>query len=213
MKQVAVIGLGRFGLSVVKNLCETCEVLAVDIDEKKVNDALPYANYAVQADVTEEETIKSLGLRNFDFNIVAIGSDIQASVIITLSLKEAGASTVISKAQNEMHGKILQKAGADRVVFPERDMGARLARSIISTNVLDFIEISPDYSIIESSLPPRLSGKTIRELDLREKLGLNIIAIKRGEEIIITPKAGDMVHEGDVLVVVGKNKELAKLNK
>lgn len=213
MKQVAVIGLGRFGLSVVQNLCNIgCEVLAIDTDEKQVHKASSYANYAVQADVMDESTIRSLGLRNFDYVVVAIGTDIEASVIITLNLKEAGVKRVIAKAQSDTHGKILLKAGADRVVFPERDMGARLAKSIVSSNILDYIELSPEYSILEISVPDYFIGKNLRDLNIRDEFGFNVIALKRGKNIKVSPRADDILAEDDVMVVVGKNTDLAKLD-
>ena len=189
MKQVAVIGLGRFGMSVVRNLCSFggCEVLAVDIDEKQVHHAAETATYAVQADATDEATLKSLGLKNFDFVVVAIGTDIQASVII------------------------LEKAGADRVVYPERDMGARLAKSILTSNIVDFIELSPEYSIVELSVPYFFKGKSLAVLNARAQYGVNIIAIKRGEEIIVSPQASDTILPDDIMVVVGKNSDIAKL--
>ncbi len=213
MKQVAVIGLGRFGMSVVRNLCSFggCEVLAVDIDEKQVHHAAETATYAVQADATDEATLKSLGLKNFDFVVVAIGTDIQASVIITLSLKDLGVGNVIAKAQSHTHGRILEKAGADRVVYPERDMGARLAKSILTSNIVDFIELSPEYSIVELSVPYFFKGKSLAVLNARAQYGVNIIAIKRGEEIIVSPQASDTIMPDDIMVVVGKNSDIAKL--
>ena len=212
MKQVAVIGLGRFGMSVLKNLSNNgCELLAVDIDEKQVHLASGLANYAVQADATDESTIRSLGLRNFDYVVVAIGTDIQASVIITLVLKEMGVAKVIAKAQSDIHGKILQKAGADRVIYPERDMGARLAKSILSSNIVDYIELSPEYSIVELSVPYFFVGKSLEELNVRAQYGVNIIAMKKGTTIVVSPKADDFLEKDDIMVVVGKNSDLSKL--
>jgi trk system potassium uptake protein TrkA len=213
VKQVAVIGLGRFGLSVVQNLAALgVEVLAIDLDEKNVSKASAYANYAVQADATDDATIKSLGLRNFDFVVVAIGTDIQASVIITLNLKEMGVKKVVAKAQNDIHGKILNKAGADKVIFPERDMGARLANNIVSSNVLDYIELSKDFSIVEIETPSSMKGKNLKDLDLREKYGVNVIAVKRQGKIIVSPKADDYIEADDVLVVIGKNPDIRRLS-
>ena len=213
MKQVAVIGLGRFGMSVVRNLCINggCEVLAVDMDEKQVHHAADTATYAVQADATDEATLKSLGLKNFEYVVVAIGTDIQASVIITLTLKDLGVNNVIAKAQSHTHGRILEKAGADRVVYPERDMGARLAKSILTSNIVDYIELSPEYSIVELSAPYFFKGKSLAELNARAQYGVNIIALKRDREIIVSPQADEFIGEQDIMVVVGKNHDIAKL--
>ncbi len=212
MKQVAVIGLGRFGASVVRNLSNSgCEVLAIDADEKQVNSVAESATYAVQADATDEATLKSLGLRNFDYVIVAIGSDIQASVIITLTLKELGVENVIAKAQNYTHGKILAKSGADRVIYPERDMGARLAKSIMTTNLVDIIELTPEYSVVELTAPEFFAGRSLAELNARIKYGVNIIALKRGSDIVVSPSADEMIRQGDVMVVIGKNSDISKL--
>jgi len=151
------------------------------------------------------------GAKNFDVAVVAIGQDIESSILCTLILKDIGIPYVVAKAQSHLHGKVLQKTGADRVVFPERDMGVRVANNLISTNLLDYIELSDDFSIMEMKAPEFTVGKTLAQLRLPNLFGINIIAIKTGEEINITPGADDTINSGDTLVVVGTNRELTRL--
>ncbi|SEF70725.1 trk system potassium uptake protein TrkA [Caloramator fervidus] len=210
-KQFVVIGLGRFGSSVAKTLYSLGnEVLAIDKDEKTVQNISDYVTHAVQADATDEATISSLGIRNFDVAIVTIGSDIQSSVMVTLLLKELGIKHVIAKAHNDLHAKVLYKIGADRVVFPERDMGVRVAHNLCTSNILDYIELSPDYNIVEISAIEEWYNKTLRELDMRNRYGFNVMAIKRGKDINISPKADDVIKSGDVLVVISTNESIKK---
>jgi len=211
-KSYAVIGLGRFGSSVAKTLYENDnEVMAIDVNEELVQDSLPFVTHAVQADSTDEQALKNLGIRNFDVVIVAIGQDIQASILTTLVLKELGVNYIVVKAQNERHGKVLYKIGADKVVFPERDMGVRVAHSLISPNTLDFIELAEDYSIMEIVAPKFTEGKTLKEVDFRARFGVNVMAIKTGEEFNIAPRAEDSIKKGDVLVIIGHNDDIKRL--
>ncbi len=212
MKQFAVLGLGRFGSSLARTLYGLGhDVLAVDKSEDIVQDISPYVTHAIQADATDESTLRSLGLRNFDVAVISIGSSIQASIMVALIVKELGVKHVVAKAQNELHAKVLYKIGADRVVFPERDMGLRLAHNLVSSNIVDFIELSSDYSIIELVALPEWKNKTLKELNMRGKYGINIIAIKRGGEIFISPKAEEQIMDNDVLVVVGDNEDIVRL--
>jgi trk system potassium uptake protein TrkA len=169
---------------------------------------LPYVTHGVQADTTDEEAMRALGLRNFDVVVVAIGQDIQASILTTLILKEMGVPQLIVKAQNELHGKVLAKIGADKVVYPERDMGQRVAHNLISPNILDYIELADDYSIVEIQATPQMVGKNLRQLDIRRRFGCNVMAIKNEHAMNISPRAEDEIHEGDILVVVGKNEDI-----
>ncbi|MCF6097035.1 TrkA family potassium uptake protein [Thermovorax subterraneus] len=214
MKQFVVIGLGRFGSSVAKTLYKLgYDVLGIDINEEIVQSLADSITHAVQADATDENTLKALGVRNFDVGIVSIGDDIQASILVTLILKEIGIKYVIAKAQNDLHGKVLYKIGADRVVFPERDMGVRVAHNLVASNILDYIELSPEFSIVELEAFPEWYNKTLGELKMRKNYGLNVMAIKRGEEVIVSPGAEDFITKGDILVVVGQNKDIEKLEK
>lgn len=213
-KQFVVIGLGRFGSSIASTLYELGnEVLAIDTDEEIVQGISENVTHAIQADATDEATLRSLGIRNFDVAVVTIGGDVQSSVMVTLLVKELGVKYVISKAQNELHAKVLYKIGADRVVFPERDMGIRVAHNLCASNILDYIELSPDYSIMEVSAINDWQGKTLRELNMRSKYGINVMAIKKGNEINISPGADDVINGDDVLVVIGGTEQLSAIEK
>ncbi|MDA8234413.1 MAG: TrkA family potassium uptake protein [Clostridia bacterium] len=213
-KSFAVIGLGRFGTSVAKTLSQMGhDVLAIDTDEERVQEVLDCVTHAVQVDALEETALKSLGIRNFDVVIVSIGADIQASILVTVILKELGVKFVVAKATNELHGKVLERTGADRVVYPERDMGVRVAHHLVSANVLDYIELSPDYSILEAVAPVDFFGKTLADIDLRAKFHVTLVAIKRGQEIIVAPQAGEVIQERDILVTIGANNNLQKLER
>ena len=165
----------------------------------------------MRADTTDEEALKSLGIRNFDAVVVAIGHDVQASVLTTLLLKEAGVSYIVAKAQNALHGKMLEKIGADRVVYPEWDMGMRIAHNLISTNVLEYIELSPELSIVEVTVPREMVGKALSESSLREGYGLNLVAVKRNDSVLVTPKPTEVFRLGDILFVIGENRGIRRL--
>ena len=213
MKQVAVIGLGRFGSSVARTLAESgCEVLAVDADEARVKAVADEVTDAVRANALEEEALRALGLRNFEVVVVAIGHEVEASILVTVLLKEMGISKIVAKAQDELHGRVLQKVGADMVVFPERDMGVRLAHTLISRNVIDEIQLSTDYSLLEMVVPHRFLGRSLKELELRQRFGLTILAIRREDRIIVSPDAKQTLDEGDILVALGQPDKLEGLN-
>lgn len=213
-RQFAVIGMGRFGSSVARTLSEFgYEVLAIDSSEQRTQEISNIVTHVVQADSTDEEALRALGLRNFDVVIVAIGQDIQSSILTTIILKEIGVPKVVVKAQNELHGKVVKKIGADKVIFPERDMGQRVAHHLISSNIIEYIELSDDYSIIEVQAAKGLAGKNLRQLDIRAKYGCNVMAIKTGTQMNIAPNAEDLIKEKDVLVIVGKNEDLKHFEK
>lgn len=208
-KQFAIIGMGRFGSSVAKTLSQLgFEVLAIDHREETVQEVSAFVTHAVQADSTDEEALRALGIRNFDVVVVAIGEDIQASILTTLILKEMGIPTTVVKAVNDLHGKVLKKIGADKVVYPERDMGQRVAHHLISSNIIDYIELSADYSIVEIKVSTQMIGKSLKQLDIRAKYGCNVIAIKQNEQLIIPPSAEESLRMDDILVIVGKNSNL-----
>jgi trk system potassium uptake protein TrkA len=213
MKQAAVIGLGRFGASVARTLANAgCEVLGVDIDESRVKAVADEITDAVRANALDEEALRTLGLRNFEVVVVAIGHEVQASILVTVLLKEMGIPKIVAKAQDDLHGRVLQKVGADIVVFPERDMGVRLAHTLISRNVIDEIQISTDYSIMEMQAPPRFLDRSLKELELRQRFGLTVLAIRRADRIIVSPDATQIVEEGDILVTLGQPEKLESLN-
>lgn len=209
MKQFAIIGLGRFGSSLARTLIRMgYEVLAIDTNEANINNMADVVTHAVQANALEDGVLKSLGIRNFDVVIVAIGQDIQSSILVTVMLKEIGVKKVVAKATTELHGKVLERVGADIVVFPERDMGERVARWLVSRNIIDQINLSPDYSLIEMAVPEKFLGKTLQEADLRKKYGVTVLAIRRNGDFIISPGARQMLEKNDILIVIGQNEKL-----
>ena len=213
-KQFIVIGLGRFGSSVARTLASKgCNVLAIDTDEEKVQALSNDVTHAIQADATDEETMRALGVRNFDGAIISIGNDIQASILATLVVKELGLKHVVAKAVSDLHGKLLAKIGADQIVYPEREMGIRVANGLISSNVLDYIELSPDYTIAEIIASHKFVGHTLNDMQFRDRFGVSIIAIKNENNINIAPKGSDSIKDGDVLVILGDNEHLERLRK
>ncbi|KAB7707908.1 potassium transporter Trk [Bacillus aerolatus] len=208
-KEFVVIGLGRFGGSICRALSEQgMEVMAIDVDEDRVNEFAAIASHAVVADTTDESVLKSLGIRNFDHVIVAIGDDIQSSILTTLMLKEIGVQRITAKAQNDYHEKVLRKIGADHVVHPERDMGRRIAHNMISNNVLDYLELSDEHSIMEIVANDLLAGNSLMDLDIRARYGINIVAIKRGKEILVSPQADEEILKEDILIVIGADSDI-----
>lgn len=187
------------------------EVLAIDSSEEVIQEISDDVTYAVQADITDEKVLRSLGISNFDVAVVAIGSDLEAAVLATLIVKELGVKKVISKAQSEVNARILYKIGADRVVLPEKDMGLRLAHNLASTNILDFIELSPEYSVIEVAAIEDWYDKTLEEISIPSKYSVNVIAIKKNKEIKVSPTKNDIVEKNDILVIVGNIGDVARL--
>ncbi|GAA0775694.1 TrkA family potassium uptake protein [Clostridium subterminale] len=208
-KQFIVIGLGRFGTSVAETLYALGnDVLAVDIDEEAVQNIAEKVTHAVQVDANDENSLRALGISNFDVAIISIGSDIQANILSTLLVKEMNVKHIITKANNALHAKVLYKIGANRVIFPERDMGIRVAHNLCSSNILDYIELSPDFSIAEIVTPKEWEGHSLKELDLRVKYSVNVVAIKRDDNIEVSPAADEVIQEGDIIVAIGGTSEL-----
>jgi len=213
-KEFVVIGLGRFGGSICQELMKLgAEVLAIDKDEDLVNEYSNIVTHAVVGDAVDENVLKSLGIWNFDHVIVSIGNDIQASILTTLILKELGVKKVTSKALNDYHAKVLEKIGADQVVHPERDMGRRLAHNLVSNNVLDYLELSDKHRLVEITASRKMEGYSIIDLDIRAKYGVNIVAIKRDNELIVSPQASEVIQKGDVLIVIGSNDDINRFEK
>ena len=209
MKSYIVIGLGRFGRETAKRLCELgCEVLAMDTDNDLVQQLSNEVTHAVVGDARDKEVLRALGARDFDCGIVAIGESLADSVLATMNLKELGVPYVVCKAHDDTHRQVLNKLGADRVVIPEQENAARLARSLSSPNVLDYIELSEDYGIIEVPAPDRWLEKSLQELNVRAKLGVNILAVKRAGGITVSPAAQFRISVGDILVVLGDSAAL-----
>ncbi len=214
MKSCVVIGLGRFGKEVATALCaQGCEVLAVDSDGDLVNHLADDVTHAVVADAQDKDVLRALGVAEMDCAVVAIGSDLAASVLVTMNLKELGVPQVICKAHDATHRRVLEKLGADRVLIPEQEQGARLARSLACPNVLDYIELSQEYGIIEVPAPGSWLGKSLRQLNVRAKLGLNVLAIRRQGNINVSPDADAAIGAEDVIVVLGDSQSLKKVQK
>ncbi|MFJ5771236.1 potassium channel family protein [Psychrobacillus sp. NPDC093180] len=213
-KEFVVIGLGRFGGSIVRELIDQgADVMAVDIATERVDEYAAIATQAVVADTTDESVLKSLGIRNFEHVIVAIGDDIQSSILTTLMLKEIGVKKITVKAQNDYHEKVLRKIGADQVVHPERDMGIRIANNILSQNVLDYLELSDEHSIMEIKVNEKIAGKSLVDLDIRARYGINIVAIKRGNSINVSPPADENLQLNDVLIMIGADVDINRFEK
>lgn len=229
MKQFAVIGLGRFGSAVAETLAERGQqVIAIDSNEELVNNMMDSVTKAVCLDATDEKAVKAVGIDNVDVAICGIGTNMENSILITLLLKDLGIPEIICKATNLAHKKALEKIGATKVVLPEKDTGRRVADTLVSSShmVLDHINLSGDSSIIEIVAPDEFAGKTLRELEIRSRFGVNVIAVikkskkisKKGEEteeerINITPQADDIVEKEDVLVVFGENDKIEALKR
>lgn len=213
-KDFAVIGLGTFGGSICKELSKMgMEVLAIDKDEHIVADYSHIATQAVVADAKEEQVLRELGIWNFDHVIVAIGNDIQSSILITIMLKELGVKKVTAKALNDIHEKVLRKVGADHVVHPERDMGRRLAHNLISSNVLEYLALSDKYSIVELQVNGPIVGRSLIDLNVRARYGINVVAIKRNEDLIVSNVAEEILQEYDILVAIGSDEDIARFEK
>ena len=211
-KQFLVLGLGRFGTSVARTLCELGqEVLAVDASEELVNAIAPHVTQAIRLDATDEEALASLDVKSFDTAIVSIGENTRDSILVSVLLKEMGIPYLVAKANDDLHAKVLRKIGVDRVVFPERDMGARLARNLLTPNVLELMELTGDYQIIEIRLPSKWAGHSMIDLSVRRKYGLNVLAIHRGEHFLVSP-APDMLFEtNDTVLVMGRREDIDRL--
>lgn len=211
-KSFAILGLGKFGQSIALELAKAgAEVLAIDIDEERVQETASYITYAVTADICDTMAMDSLGLSNMDAVIVAVTNSLDASVMGTIYAKEAGVPFVLAKAKDEIHSRILEKVGADRVVIPEKSTGIRIARNIISGNFIDFIELSTNIRMIELTIRSNWVNRSLKELDLRKKYNINVIAIRQNEEIVLTPDP-DMPLTSDIsLLIIADKKDLSKL--
>lgn len=211
-KQFIVIGLGRFGYSLTRTLIQNGhEVMAVDKNEQLIQDISSIATHAIQADSTDKLTLQELDVQSFHHAIVAIGEDLQASILTTLLLKELNVPKVTVKATTETHGTVLSKVGADHIVFPERDMATRLGHQLSSENLIDYIELSPDHNLIEYKAPAAMHGKSLKKLNIRAKYGCTILAIKTGDIMNISPHADEEIREGDLLLMIGSNEQIRRL--
>ena len=214
MKRVVVIGLGIFGFNIVKDLYESgIEVIAIDKNKEIIQKIKDFSTKAILADGTDKEVIESVGIQEDDVVIISFGEDLAASTLITLHLKEMKVKTIIVKAPNEDHKHVLEKVGATEVVIPERAMADKVAKSLISPNVLDYIPLSEDYTIYELAPPVSFFGKTIGEIHLRSKFHIEVIAVREmlPERLTMVPRADFVIKDSDVLVVIGKEKDIQKI--
>ena len=211
-KEYVVFGLGRFGRSVAVTLADSgCEVLVVDDNEAKIQEIAEYVTFAIKADVTDAEVLASLGISNFDGAIVAIGENLEASVMVTILAKEMGIPYVLAKAQSEIHAKVLKKVGADMVVYPEKETGIRIANNLLMGNFFDAVELSSTFSMMELDVLDSWAGHSLRELNLRAKYKINVIGLKRDNRLDINPDADMPLQKNDVVVIIGRNEVLNKL--
>lgn len=214
MKSYMLIGLGRFGAEVARRLCQLgCEVLAVDTSQELVDAISSEVTHAVVADARDKNVLKALGAAEFDCAIVAVGGSLADSVLATMNLKELGVPKVVCKAHDETHKQVLLKLGADQIVIPEQEQAYRLARSLSSRNVLDYIELAEDYGIIDLPVPTGWVGKNLRDLNVRAKLGVNILAVKKEQKIRLSPAADYTFEQGDVVVILGDTAALKAVQK
>ena len=210
-KQFAILGLGRFGQSIAKTLVDNgCDVLCVDKNIDAVNEMSKYASNVTRADVADVHTMSALGLNNFDVVIIAIGENMEAGIMATLIAKEMGVQNVITKAKNEIQKSILQKVGADRVVLPEKDMGIRIATSLITSNIIDFISLSDKFTIAEIEPRKEWIDISLKKSNIRAEHRLNVVAIKRNNDIIVSPKAEEIIQKDDILVIIGTITDIQK---
>lgn len=214
MRQFAVFGLGIFGSSIAIALYEQgFTVLGIDIQEEPVKELAGKITEVVQADTTDEKVLEALGVKNFDVAIVSIGNDIQSSVLTTLAVKELGVPLVIARAINAMHGRILSKIGADRVIFPEQDMALKVAKTLSFPNAIRTEELFPGHNLVEIQLPPSLKGSTLNKSKLRNRFGITVVALRRNGKYIVSPSADETLMDGDIIYILGSEDQLKKFFK
>ena len=211
-KQFVVLGLGSFGASVAVTLQKLgCDVVAVDQDMDRVNDIADQVTYAMQADIGNPELLSSLGSKNYDGLIVASSENLEGSILAALAGKEMGIPYILCKAHDERYAQVLRKVGADAVVFPEKEMGKKIAKNLVSANFADWIALSPEYSIVETLVPKKWVGKTLKELDVRKNYEVNVAGIKEGEHVEITPDPNVPLREETILMLIGADKALERI--
>ena len=217
-QQFAVIGLGRFGSAMASTLAELGhEVVGIDGDPEKVRQLADVISQAVELDATDERALKAIGVQDVDVAIVSIGENIESSLLVVMQLRELGVPRIVAKAVTPLHGRILEKIGVSRVIFPDREMAIRVAHSLVVPNIIDYIELSRDFSIVEVPAPAPFVGRTLQQLELRPRYGLTLIAIKRPDEgagpIVtnISPSADEVIKEGDILALLGSTERLTRL--
>jgi trk system potassium uptake protein TrkA len=211
-KTFGVIGLGRFGYHVARTLAQGgAEVIACDVDEEKVREISEYVSLAYVLDATDAKALKESGIANVDTAVVSVGENIEASILIVVQLKELGVKEIVAKAITPLHGKVLEKLGVDRVVYPEKEMAIRVAHSLLAGEFIEEIPIGEKHSLFELKAFDFMLGKTLRELDIRRRFGVSVLAIKRGENLIVNPMGDEKILPGDILVVLGTTEQLSTM--
>ena len=213
-KSFAVIGLGQFGMTLAKELANAdYDVLAIDDKDENIQEIADTVTYAVRADVREPGILKSLGVQNVDVAIIAVAENIEASITATMQVKDLGVPLVLAKAMNSLHGRILEKIGADQVIYPERSMGIRVARNFTASGFEDVFELSTEFSMAEFRIPDEWVGKSLSEIRLREQHHINMVAVKHGDSVNVNLNPAEKLEAGCILVAVGKNEDLNKFRK
>ena len=208
-KSFAVIGLGQFGMTLAVTLAESdCDVLSIDDKEENIEEISEKVTYAVKADVREPGILKALGVQNVDVAIIAVAENLEASISAAMQAKDLGVPFVVAKSMNSLHGRILDKIGADKIIYPEQSMGLRVARNLLSGGYLDVFELSSEFSIAEFAIPESWIGKSLVELNVRERFHINIIGIKQGENVTVDLKPSEPLPEHCSVIAIGKNKDL-----
>ena len=212
-RSYAVIGLGQFGMTEALTLADAgCDVLAIDDREENVQDIAEKVSYAVKADVKEPGILQSVGVQNVDVAVIAVAENMEASIIAAMQVKELGVPFVMAKAMNALHGRILEKIGADKVIYPEQSMGVRVARNLLSSGFLDTFELSPEFSMAEFKIPDSWVGKTLRDLKIREKSKINLVGLKQGNDVDINPNPAEPLPADCTVMAIGKNEDLNKVS-
>jgi len=208
-KSFAVIGLGQFGMTLAVTLAESdCDVLAIDDKEENIEEISEKVTYAVKADVREPGILKALGVQNVDVAIIAVAENLEASISATMQAKDLGVTFVVAKSMNSLHGRILDKIGADKIIYPEQSMGLRVARNLMSGGYLDVFELSAEFSMAEFSMPVSWIGKNLVDLNIRERFHINIIGIKQGENVTVDLDPSEPLPDNCSIIAIGKNKDL-----
>ncbi|NLD51288.1 MAG: TrkA family potassium uptake protein [Clostridiales bacterium] len=211
-KQYVVFGIGRFGSALCKSLSEMGhEVLAVDSGEERIRNITPYVTQALQMDATDEEALHTLGVRNFDAVVVSIGDNLRDSIMVTLLCKDMGARYLVAKATDEVHARMLKKMGADRVVFPERDMGVRVAKTLVSPRLLDLINLTGDYMMADIAVPASWTGHTLKELDIRKRYNVSVLVVHREGDVLMNLTTDTQFLKGDDLLIVGHRNDIERI--
>jgi trk system potassium uptake protein TrkA len=211
-RQVLVVGLGRFGSAVATTLAELdCEVACIDTDERRVQAVAPLVTQAMQLDSTDRDALRQINVADFDVAVVAIGADIEASILTTANLAELGGTDIVAKAMTLPHARILEKVGAHRVIFPEHEMGVRLGNALAGTNLIDYMELDPSSAVAEIRCPGEIAGRTLAEANVRGRYGVIVLCVKSGDEVDVIPDADRRLEKTDVIVVAGPTKEIDRL--